>query len=41
MSCVEFVNEGSSLPQALDELVHTIEAKAILSGVAHIHRHVL
>lgn len=31
----------SSLPQALDELVHAIEAEPILGGVAHVHRHVL
>ena len=31
----------SSLPQAFDELVDTIEAEAIFSGVANIHRYVL
>ena len=31
----------TSLPQALDELVYPIEAKAVLGGVADVHRHVL
>ena len=29
------------LPQALDELVHTIKAEALVSRITNIHRHVL
>lgn len=29
------------MPQALDELVHPIEAEAVLGRVADVHRHVL
>jgi hypothetical protein len=38
---MDICEQENSLPQTLDELVHTIKAEAVLSRVTDIHRHVL